>query len=78
MAGEELRTTVAEVRALEAVVDLDRKIPKIPKVELRDLFAMVALNGLLSHATPVSDGYSGYAETSYRYADAMLEARNGE
>jgi hypothetical protein len=45
--------------------------------DLRDCFAMFALNGLLTEARgDWSDG--AIAELSYSLADAMLEARNKE
>lgn len=46
---------------------------KIPDVNLRDLFAMVALNGLVSAATILTP--ERHAQQAYEYADAMLEAR---
>jgi len=47
---------------------------KIPDVELRDLFAMFALKGIIE----VSNGYyyGAHAETAYKYADAMLKERS--
>ena len=41
--------------------------------DLRDLFAGLALQGLLSRGEvfPIAD----YAEASYNYADAMIEAK---
>ena len=41
--------------------------------DLRDLFAGMALQGLLSRGDvfPIAD----YAEASYNYADAMIEAK---
>lgn len=41
--------------------------------DLRDLFAGLALQGLLSRGEnfPISD----YAEAAYNYADAMIEAK---
>jgi len=41
--------------------------------DLRDLFAGLALQGLLSRGDvfPIAD----YAEASYNYADAMIEAK---
>lgn len=54
----------------------ERALNKINEVELRDVFAMQAMNGYLS-------GCSSYcvinpetiAEDAYKLADAMLEAR---
>lgn len=49
-------------------------------LSIRDWFAGMALQGLLAHVIGV-EGANGraskYAERSYQYADAMLEARKG-
>jgi hypothetical protein len=43
---------------------------------LRDRFAMAALTSMLSPVQDIRDGtYAIAAELSYRFADAMLEAR---
>jgi hypothetical protein len=49
------------------------KDEEMAEVELRDLFAMVALNGLVSAATILTP--ERHAQQAYEYADAMLEAR---
>ena len=49
--------------------NLERKTP-----ELRDLFAMNALNGILSNGD-FRGSKNEYAEQAYGFADAMLEAR---
>ena len=49
------------------------KDKEMAEVELRDLFAMVALNGLVSAATILTP--ERHAQQAYEYADAMLEAR---
>ena len=58
-------------RTLDAV---QNACNKIPNVELRDLFAMNALNGMLA-----SPDYSGtpeqLADYAYQYADAMIKER---
>lgn len=41
---------------------------------LRDEFAMAALSGMLSK--PIGRTFTSAAVAAYRYADAMLEARN--
>lgn len=50
--------------------------------ELRDKFAMAALNGCLSHSdtsnvafNSVKEATDYYAKLAYAYADAMLKAR---
>jgi hypothetical protein len=44
--------------------------------ELRDMMAMAALTSMLSPIQDIRDGtYAMAAELSYRFADAMLEAR---
>lgn len=47
---------------------------KIPDVELRDLFAMAALNGVLSDCE--FHPYEQQAEIAYHFADAMLRVRS--
>jgi hypothetical protein len=51
--------------------------PPLPaQATLRDQFAMAALAGIVaSDWRPDQDDSSHQAETAYRYADAMLEAR---
>lgn len=49
-------------------------------LSIRDWFAGMALQGLLAHIVGVENANgraSKYAERSYQYADAMLEARKG-
>lgn len=43
--------------------------------ELRDEFAMAALTGMLARDVPRA-GFEYVASDAYRYADAMVEARN--
>lgn len=64
-----IMTTVEEQRTMQAIQQLNRKIPE---VTLRDLFAMSSLNALLQK--PI-ESFETVAEQSYRIADAMLEAR---
>lgn len=45
-------------------------------VELRDFFAAAAMAGLLAHGAPkLANADQWLAESSYRYADALLEVR---
>ena len=60
--------TIGEEMAENAIISMNRKIPQ---AELRDLFAMNALNGMLANDYSID----GIAERSYMIADAMLEAR---
>ena len=60
--------TIGEEMAENAIISMNRKIPQ---AELRDLFAMNALNGMLASDYSID----GIAERSYMIADAMLEAR---
>ena len=63
--------TVGEQRTMMAIQSINEKLPEL---ELRDLFAMSALKGIIE----VSNGYyyGVHAETAYKYADAMLNARS--
>lgn len=66
----------------EVVMTLDEYIPAFPTVyhngmRLRDYFAAKALNGILSNPDDVYGvPIEAFAESAYRYADAMLKARN--
>jgi hypothetical protein len=44
------------------------------EAELRDRFAMAALTGLIANHT-IDEKRSTYADWSYHFADAMMEAR---
>ena len=61
--------TIEEQNTMKAIQNINRKLPDI---ELRDLFAMSALNALLQK--PI-ESFEIVTEQSYRIADAMLEAR---
>lgn len=52
---------------------LEKGIFSLPRISLRDQFAMAALTGMLSNEelSTIKD----IASDAYRYADAMLEAR---
>lgn len=68
--------TVIEQRTMESIQSINQKIPN---VQLRDLFAMNALNGLLAcvNTSWVNTSWDemDFAEKSYKFADAMLVAR---
>ena len=64
--------TVEEQRTMQAIQNMNRKMPE---VTLRDLFAMSALNGTLRGTTYTNEEIKIKVEQSYRIADAMLEAR---
>lgn len=53
---------------------------KIPDIELRDLFAMHALNGLMVQSEGLSDpefwNFDTVASIAYEAADAMIKARS--
>lgn len=64
-------TTMEELRTMESIQSISRKMPEL---KLRDLFAMNALNGIIINAhAPGKE--SDLARWAYEYADAMLEAR---
>lgn len=42
---------------------------------LRDELAVAALTGLIAKATSITDTQEYYAEIAYRFADAMIKAR---
>ena len=46
--------------------------------DLRDCFAMFALNGLLKEATDGDYNDQAICELAYSLADSMLEARSGK
>lgn len=58
-------------RTMDSIQEMSRKTPD---VELRDLFAMNAMNGMLA-----SPDFSGtpeqLADYAYQYADAMIKTR---
>lgn len=48
-------------------------------IELRDYFAAAALTGLLAHTTPkLSEADEWLATSAYRYADALIKARESQ
>jgi hypothetical protein len=67
---------------------LDSTDPKVvnpirnPGMDLRDYFAAKAMQGLAAHVTGPSAKHGesppkSHARVAYEYADAMMEARNG-
>ena len=62
---------VCVYHALDSINEINRKMPE---VTLRDLFAMSALNGMLSN-TDSFGLYEQQSDIAYMYADAMLKAR---
>lgn len=68
--------TIIEQNTMEAIQDLNSKIPN---VELRDLFAMHALNGLMVQSEGMNSpdfwDYDALARFAYEAADAMIYAR---
>jgi len=63
--------TVGEQRTMMAIQDFCEKVPEI---QLRDLFAMSALNGLLA-CQNTNGSADEFAFGAYRFADAMILAR---
>lgn len=60
--------------SLYQIEELRREVEVIPdKVDLRDYFAGLAMQALISDGM---DGYSNVAEHAYAHADAMLNQRN--
>lgn len=64
--------TAMEISAMNAIQNINRKLPDL---ELRDLFAMSAINGMSANVDLNCDTFEHLAELAYRQADAMLEAR---
>lgn len=71
IAGE-LSSLTAEIRSLNFIEEGQRK-----NSELRDLFAMNALTGMLGSGEhfDVQDDWKKFSRLAYLYADDMLEAR---
>jgi hypothetical protein len=66
--------TNTNTSAFPWMVDDGEKVTGNKGMTLRDYFAAKAMHGLVSD-TELSIGCTQVAELSYRYADAMLEAR---
>lgn len=65
--------TVMEISAMNAIQNINRKLPD---VTLRDLFAMSVMPTLLKNFSSYDDeSIKSMARRSYIIADAMLEAR---
>ena len=61
---------------IEAYVSKTRPTEKDKKEYLRDLFAGMAMQGLIERGfTEFGNKASSYANLAYEYADAMLKAR---
>lgn len=65
-------TTVEEQRTMQAIQQLNRKVPE---VTLRDLFAMSVIQTQVKDCLYEDEEIEAMAKESYRVADAMLEAR---
>ena len=67
---------VLEQQTMEHLCNLDSKIPKLT---LRDLFAMSSLNSIYANNTNFTDAtYRDYAVIAYKQADEMIKVRKGE
>ena len=53
----------------------DKQVILEDGISVRDYFAAKALMGILAHKNALDWTYLATAEDSYRYADAMLKAR---
>lgn len=62
--------TREELSTMQSLQRLEKKIP-----ELRDQFAMSALNGTLRGITYTDEEIAIKVEQAYKLADAMLKAR---
>ena len=67
--------SVEEQKTMQAIQNINRKIPEIT---LRDLFAMSSINGLIYDVGIDEENVQRYANKAYLIADAMLEARGGK
>ena len=67
--------TASEQKTMASIQELCNKIPE---VELRDLFALAALNGLASQPNIYNIKQEYTATFSYTLADAMLKARSNK
>lgn len=67
--------TIGEQKTMASIQELCNKIPE---VELRDLFALAALNGLASQPSIYNIKEEYTANLSYTLADAMLKARSNK
>ena len=64
--------TIIEQNTMEAIQSINQKIPDI---ELRDLFAMSALQGILPTPYGQSANNENVAASAYAIADEMIKAR---
>ena len=66
-------TTIEEHQTMAAIQCINQKMPE---VELRDLFAMEAMNGLIQTQWGSEVTEDCIAKFAYKQADAMLQARS--
>jgi hypothetical protein len=64
--------TIIEQNTMEAIQCINQKIPEI---ELRDLFAMAALQGILPTPYGQAASNENVSASAYAVADEMLKAR---
>ena len=64
-------TTKEESMCMSAIMSINQKIPDL---ELRDLFAMSAMNALLPTAWGMETNEDNIAKYAYKMADAMIDA----
>ena len=65
-------TTREESMCMQSIISINQKMPEL---ELRDLFAMSAMNALLPTEWGSETSEKDIARYSYKMADAMLAAR---
>ena len=63
--------TIEERETMAAIQSINHKIPEL---NLRDLYAMSALNAIISASNNYL--YEAHSDVAYKYADAMLKARS--
>ena len=75
-----MEATVEVIRAFHAIECINQKLPDLDKLQMRDLFAMNALNGLMVQSkgmnSPEFWNFETIANVAYEAADAMLKARS--
>jgi hypothetical protein len=67
--------TREELKTMAAIQSISHDMPDLANLTLRDLFAMSALNGLLSTEWGIDESAVQIADVAYLQADAMLERR---
>lgn len=65
---------------LDVLRRAERALNKINEIELRDVFAMQAMNGMISMEITwaSNESFEKIAQDAYTIADAMLEARRSK